>query len=293
MWVTDKLESLGKVGTAALPVSVALVYLFGYLSLRVRLNVLGIPGDINAFDERYLYAGASFVVSTALVFYQLTVIAVPFLLGVAIAVGIAVWLGLHTRRGDGAIRVYAEHWRGRLGIASVAAVIFFASISVRRAEPWWSGNPLFFETSLSPCVGVIATDNWVLAYMVSVLLTCGTALLAAVASWGRMSRALMTVVYLALGIQLLSLPMLFGALTADQPWPKVTTGDGQAGWLVWEDAESLTYFQEAPSARLVRLRKSDAGTITVLGYERILRRRWQAKGDHHVDLPEVKSCERY
>ena len=39
-----------------------LLYLFGYLALRFQLSFYGVDTNIDAFDEKYLFAGCSFVV---------------------------------------------------------------------------------------------------------------------------------------------------------------------------------------------------------------------------------------
>jgi hypothetical protein len=39
-----------------------LLYLFGYLSLRFHLSVLGVDTGLSVLDERYLFAGAQFLV---------------------------------------------------------------------------------------------------------------------------------------------------------------------------------------------------------------------------------------
>src|SRR6516164_6418108 len=39
-----------------------LLYLFGYLALRFQLTAYGVAANLDAFDERYLFAGCRFLV---------------------------------------------------------------------------------------------------------------------------------------------------------------------------------------------------------------------------------------
>jgi CHAT domain-containing protein len=71
------LESAAKGAAAAIAVAVSLVYLCGYLALRQQITTLGIPAEFSVFDERYLYAGAGYLVFLAQALAEMGLVALP------------------------------------------------------------------------------------------------------------------------------------------------------------------------------------------------------------------------
>src|SRR4051794_19754480 len=89
--MTDLLESLGErikaLGadwTKYTVVGSFLLYVLGYLVLRFHLTALGLGTDLAVLDERYLFAGARFVVFLGA--------SVPSVLLVALLPALAAWL---------------------------------------------------------------------------------------------------------------------------------------------------------------------------------------------------------
>ncbi len=58
----EKIKMIGGVWATYTALGSFVLYLLGYLSLRYQLTVLGIGTDLAILDERYLFAGARFMV---------------------------------------------------------------------------------------------------------------------------------------------------------------------------------------------------------------------------------------
>jgi len=60
--LSDKAKTFAVDWTAYAALGSVVLYLLGYLALRFHLTVLGIGTDLSVLDERYLFAGAKFLV---------------------------------------------------------------------------------------------------------------------------------------------------------------------------------------------------------------------------------------
>ncbi len=82
--LNEKIKGVGGAWTAYMAVGSFALYLLGYLSLRFQLTVLGIGTDLTVLDERYLFAGARFMIYL--------VSAVPIVVLVALALSAVIYL---------------------------------------------------------------------------------------------------------------------------------------------------------------------------------------------------------
>src|SRR6266550_5770131 len=60
--LTDKLGNLAGKWTAYTAFCTFVLYLLGYLTLRFQLSTYGVVTDLDAFDEKYFFAGSRFLV---------------------------------------------------------------------------------------------------------------------------------------------------------------------------------------------------------------------------------------
>jgi hypothetical protein len=60
--LSDRVKTLAVDWTAYAALGSFVLYLLGYLTLRFHLTALGIGSDLSVLDERYLFAGAKFLV---------------------------------------------------------------------------------------------------------------------------------------------------------------------------------------------------------------------------------------
>jgi hypothetical protein len=259
-------------GAAALGVSV--LYLFGYLSLRQQITTLGIPAEFSVFDERYLYAGASYLVFLTQAIADMAVLVIP----IAALLVIARAVFLRRRRGK-------ETWispellprlecRSKRTAALLAAIAGFAALrSVQAARSWTSLHDLLFEPGFRPEVANVLNANlleWYRIFDWHLTLSLGCALLTAAALRSPLSRAWGAIALATVAAQFLSLPLLFGAITADRPKPRIKFQNGETGLLVWEDKDVWMYLRTESPPVVVRRPKDSKDTVMVTGYRRVL-----------------------
>jgi len=250
-----------------------LLYLFGYLSLRFHLSVLGVDTGLSVLDERYLFAGAQFLV------YLLTSfpVAVVFL-------AIAGWL-LRRLRPEFLRRPESMITAGIfVSIVLIQLVIRqclpFTNLLLRRDLP----QPGWFLALLLDEQGALQ------ALYFSALLACilGLAwLLVLVEATQRQKWPLSIrdwILALLVLIQFLLLPVTFGVLIENKQVPRVTTIDGKEmlksnvqAWRVWEGKDSVTFFvrrwdkDHETQRTLLTLDKESIEKTEICGYDRVLR----------------------
>lgn len=238
-------------------VSSFLVYLFGYLSLRFHLTTLGIETDLNLLDERYLFAGARFLVYT--------VSAIPILVLLAlIAVGLAAPLFLLARiisswlpapvgrepapRDVAGLRAL---WRRPATPVLLGILLATALIQLVMRQCFVMSNLLVRETLPGPdwLQALLLADNEAvrslyIAALLAALIACWGLLMAALGRepigkpWMRPLQALLA---LLIAIAVLLLPVNHGILIAGKTVPKVVVHDSNYGsldrcadtWLIW------------------------------------------------------------
>jgi hypothetical protein len=259
------------------------LYLFGYLSLRFHLSVLGVDTGLSVLDERYLFAGAQFLV------YLLTSAPVALILVFA-----ARWV---LRRVRLAFLRRAETMVVSGVVVSIVAIQFvmrqclpFTNLLLRRdlPPPGWVQALLLDDTGALQSLYFSALLAWVLG--LAWLLVEGARQQAW--PWPAPNWILASVV----SIQFLLLPVNFGVLIADQDVPRVTTMDGKEdlksnvqAWRVWEGKESTTFFvrrwdkDHETSRTLVSLDKESIKKTEIAGYDRVFRLLYPWPGDPTAD----------
>lgn len=264
-----------------------LLYLFGYLAIRFYLTAFGLATDLAVLDERYIFAGARFLVylvstATSLVLLWLLLMAIAFLP--------YRWI---RRRGLAPISMWwrRSNWSApdrliMIGIVFSVTVIqllmkqcfFFSNLLLKpnfpRESPWLadlllSKNENFFE---------LYFFGLIVAALVSTALLFYLAGKERASQWSRVLFAIFAFLVMA---QILLLPVNYGYLLADKYLPRVATLDGEKplaadedAWLVWEGKDGLTFLlrrRERGSARsLVTIKQKDVKKTEIIGYDRIL-----------------------
>ena len=285
--IADKLTSLSGNWGAYSVAGSFLLYLFGYLTIRFYLTAFGLATDLAVLDERYIFAGARFLVY--LVSTATTVIMLCLLLS---AIGFLPYRWAR-RRGLSPVSSWWQRskWSAPdrlalIGIVFSVAVIqllmkqcfFFSNLLLRssfpRESPWLadlllSKNENLFELYFS---------GLIVAALVSLALLLYLASKERAAPWSRCLFAVFTFLVMA---QILLLPVNYGYLLADKYLPRVATVDGEKplapnedAWLVWEGKEGLTFLlrrRNGGSARsLVTIKQKDVKKTEIVGYDRIL-----------------------
>jgi hypothetical protein len=259
-----------------------LLYLFGYLALRFQLSFYGVNTNIDAFDEKYLFAGCSFVVYL--------VSTVPSALMLALVLMVILYLpyklipaGFRSR-----VKGWLLQWAANplhipvLGI--VVAVLFIQF--VERQCFVFTGNVLLAKSLPAMWIAnVLQSNEGRLALFFAGLLS-GTMITGALLFYvlkrqtvqSGLSRALVWLLGFLFAVEILFLPVNYGILISTQFLPRVAEisadkplSNGSVSWLVWDSKDTLTYLVRDPGDQrmLVTVPSKDA-MIRIIGYDNII-----------------------
>jgi hypothetical protein len=244
--LSSGIKALGSEWTKYTAVGTFLLYVAGYLSLRFHLLVLGIATDLSILDERYVFAGARFVV------YLMS--ALPSIIVMAAPLAFLGWLAGRVLPTRMRLVIAQRLWRPGvlLAIGIVVSVVAIQGLlrqsyvlqdlllaSRLPRHPSWlvdlllvpSSTPVYFNLLVALC----------LAPLVMLRLLYGQENVSTAVATGR------PVLALLVAIQLLFLPINFGVLIIDKSLARVTAaGDrtslpGDFVWLAWEGKSAITF----------------------------------------------------
>ena len=256
-----------------------LLYFLGYLTLRFHFFSFGIFSGLALLDERYLFAGARFLVYLLGTVPILVMIALP-LLGLA-------WLLLRVpplQRASDRARAWCSEGN-RLAVAGVVMAVVLIQFVMRQCFHF--SNLLLREEMPEPgwLHGVLLDPTGSVQQLYFAGLVAGVALTAwiwrtisrpAAASQhsrvSRASRGWAALLGLLVALQFSLLPINFGILISDKELPRVEA-EAEKRWLVWEGEERITFLVQGSDGRraLVTEPKSEVKRIEVRAAEPILR----------------------
>ncbi len=220
------------------------LYAAGYLALRFHLSVLGLATDLSVLDERYVFAGARFVLYLMSALPSILIIVLPFAL-LSWFLSRAVTSAARSR----IVAVTVRAWP----ILLLGGVVALVAIQVVMRKCF-----LLHDLLLAPAL----PNNWLVAlllcpenmpvYFDALVALCLVSLACLKFLYGidRLSRALVagrSILALLCMIQFLLLPINFGSLIIDKTLSRVTpataslTKPGQTAWLVWEGTTGVTF----------------------------------------------------
>jgi hypothetical protein len=295
--LSEKAKELVGPWTAALTLGSVVLYLLGYLSLRFHLTTLGVGTDLSILDERYLFAGAKFLVYLVSSVPNAAVVGLLLLL-LGAFLSLPYRLLPHTFRTQ--VRSKVGDWWAclltwwcvptRMALTGIVLAIVLIQFVMRQCfvfsnlllaprlpEPAWLRTLLLTET-----------DS--LRSLFFAGLVAGTALTGGLyvvirrqrrhTPW---SRILLGFLAFLVAVQCLLLPVNYGILIADKTMPRVATlggiealGVSSEAWLVWEGKEGVTYLVRGKDGgkevrKLVTLLRSDVKKTEMTAYDPILR----------------------
>ena len=228
-----------------------LIYLFGYLALRFQLYAYGVSVSLDAFDEKYFFAGCRFLVFLVTTISTLVLVLAIFLF--------LLYVGYRLIPAAPRDRLQARFasWRKRPYLLRVYACLlplllvqfalrhcFFLSDMLLRARP-----PEDWITSV-----LLSGDSTQAFYFAGLVL--GTALSAGIlaaavkapAPAGGLAGLFTGLAGFLAAVAFLLLPVNYGILVGSGSLPRVSQvedqsklASGAAAWLVWESKETLTY----------------------------------------------------
>ncbi|HLN04621.1 MAG TPA: hypothetical protein VK335_35365 [Bryobacteraceae bacterium] len=257
-----------------------ILYFFGYLTLRFHLTAFGISTDLAVLDERYLFAGAQFLVYLVATIPTMILLAsVPALFLFALR---RTWWSTFQKLADRPNQlllvavIFSTLW-----IQFVVRQCFnFSNLLLARTlpDPWWmahwilldsdgSSQQIYFALLLGACLATLGLW-WLARQREGARWSLGTVLVAALVV-----------------IQFLFMPVTFGVLIANKEAPQVTSLDGKdplppgrKAWRIWEGKEGVVFLaasadlKSAPEQRrtLITIDKKEIKKTEIVGYDRIL-----------------------
>lgn len=260
------------------------LYVAGYLSLRFHLTVLGVGTDLTVLDERYVFAGAKFLVYV--------VSSLPIVLLVGLALFLVGYFPLKALRWvlPQRAKTFIKAWWTQGNRITWAGIILSVVMIQMVMRQCFSLSNLFVANQLSGSdwLNSLLTKQvwWDSLYFPG--LVAGTMFVGGLWWIGKslgeqtsQSLWLGRLLVLLWAIQILLLPVNYGTLIMDQTVPRVTTPTEwpkvpreQQVWLVWEGEKAMTYLardKEAPKGRtLMMLKKKDISHIEILCYDQIM-----------------------
>jgi hypothetical protein len=276
---SDKLGNIAGKWTVYSAAGTFFLYLFGYLALRFQLSAYGVATNLDAFDEKYLFAGCRF-----LVFLSMTL---PSILMILAIVLLPLYCGYRIAPASLRLRLnaWASHWFSRpymlrlVGCLMALLLIQFvlrqcvllSNVLLRERLPdYWIASVL------------LAGDNGQLLYFMGLVL--GTGLSVVVLGYalrvapppGVLSTFLTALLVFLVVLEFLLLPVNYGILVGSTWLPRVSQienpaklASGTSAWLVWESKEALTYLVcENNSRTLISIPKKE-NRVSIVGYDAI------------------------
>lgn len=268
-----KESSLPKLWVTFTAIGSFFLYFFGYLVLRFQLSSVGIDNDLGMIDERYLFAGARFLV------YFFSTIPTCLLL-ISPIVGCVALL----RR---KLFPFVSEWFERpdlllwTGIPFAVLVIQFVErqclpfngllLLDSLPQPEWLRRVLLDQTG---AIDSIYFSGLLLATAICALLWWRVWLRRAGAS-----KTMLWLLALLCGISFLLLPVNYGIVIANKDFGRVGTLDGkeplktgETAWRIWEGKDTVTFLvKNGASRRLVAIDKKEIRRTEILGYDFVLR----------------------
>jgi hypothetical protein len=277
--VADKLGNLAGKWPSYAALGTFLLYLFGYLALRFQLNTYGVAVNLDAFDEKYLFAGCRF-----LLFLGMTLPSILLILAVVL---LPLYCGYRVTPASLRSRLNsaASRWSSRphpLQLAGCVLALLLIQMVLRQcvllSNMLLRDRPPEFWISSVLLAGDFAQTFYFTGLVLGTGLTVALLVytLGGPAPPGALSRSLTALLVFLVAVEFLLLPVNYGILVSSTWLPRVSQIENQAqlaagscAWLVWESKEALTYLVcENNSRTLVSIpRKEDR--VTIVGYDPI------------------------
>jgi hypothetical protein len=280
--IGEKLKALATGWTSYTAFGSFVLYVLGYLTLRFHLTALGVGTDLAVLDERYLFAGAKFVV------YLVAAVPIVLLLALLLSGLLYVPLRLMPVSVRASLRARWTQARAhpvRLALAGIVISVLMIQLVMRQC---------FAYSNLLLAPGLPSDPAWLACLMrndgfMSLFysgLVAGTIIPAAIvfglhgnAEETRSAWLLRAVLIFLVAVQLLLLPVNYGVLIVDKSLARVSligadpVTEGQQAWLVWEGKDGVTYLVRrsgGDTRSLLTLPRADIRKTEIIGYDRIV-----------------------
>jgi hypothetical protein len=274
--IQQKLKDLLGGWTSYVALGSFTLYLLGYLAVRFHLTALGIGTDLSVLDERYVFAGARFLVY----FFSNFPIIVLFALPLVLLLALLKWLAKigatlirmavnlskssNTRKLNSASKTPGSRNWGKLNpfstptraaFSGIIISVFIIQIVMRKSFVF---SNLLLEGIPDSGIGLetlLLPDHETNKQFYFLGFTAATAVCAGIWAYARqlpdrqtLSNYLLMLLASLVIVQFLFLPIYYGVFVMDKSIPRVLDlGDqvdlagNQKAWLVWEGSKGATY----------------------------------------------------
>jgi hypothetical protein len=265
MWdsMMEKAKTVGTSWSAFTALGSFALYFLGYLVLRFQLSTWGVSTDLAILDERYLFAGARFLVYLVSTMVSVLLLASPLLLGW--------WLLNRWTR----FREWRETWNYAL-IGVIFAVLF---IQLVERKCFQFVNSLLLQHQLQG-------DWWLKAVLLDtssayeaqffVALVAGVAITGWFMLQCRTQKTrrpgLEGLLLFLFAVEFLLLPVNYGVMICTRQISKVTNFAPADAWLVWEGKEKTTFLVVDKERKLVAIPNAELKKLEITSVENIFQR---------------------
>jgi len=277
--VTEKAGTLAGKWTAYAAFGSFLLYLLGYLSLRGQLNTYGATGGTDILDQRYLFAGCSFLVSLAVSVPSVLII-VLLLLGISYGPYKLIPTSVKSR-----VARWISDWCApgtRLLLLGIVTGVGLIQFVLRKC--FLFSNLLMSKGLPDDWLSSILLTSDALATLYFMGLVAGTLISGAIlfhaalrgSEKGSASGFLVGLLAFLVTVEFLLLPVNYGVLITTQQLPRVAEMSGEKLpegtriWLVSDTKDELTYFVRDPNdQRMLLTVPRKESKIKIVGYDDI------------------------
>jgi len=265
MWsaLLEKFKGIATSWSAFAALGSFALYFLGYLVLRFQLSTWGVATDLAILDERYLFAGARFLVYLISTAVSVLLLASPLML--------IWWLLNRWSR----FRQRRETWDYAL-VGVVFSVLF---IQLVEKKCFQFMNSILLQPQLDgerwlQAVLLDTTSYYEAQFFVALVAgVAATAWLLFQSQRQKSRRPVLEALLLFLFIvEFFLLPVNYGVIVSTRELPKVTNFAPAEAWLVWEGKDKTTFLVVNNDRKLVALPNADVKRLEITGVENVFQR---------------------
>lgn len=265
MWSTllEKLKGVATSWSSFAALGSFALYFLGYLVLRFQLSTWGVATDLSIFDERYLFAGARFLVYLISTVVNVLLLASPLLLGW--------WLLNRWPR----FRQWRENWD--YALAGIILALLFIQLVEKKCFQFM--NSVLLQPQLDG-------EGWLQSVLLDspsyyealffAMLVAGVAATAWLLFKCRRQKnrrlILESVLLFLLVVEFLLLPVNYGVILSTRELPKVANFAPAQAWLVWEGKDKTTFLVVSNDRKLVAIPNAEVKKLEITGVENIFQK---------------------
>lgn len=291
--LVKRIQELGVHWTSYTLLGSFVLYILGYLTLRFHLTALGIGTDLSVLDERYLFAGARFLIYLissvpSLLFLLVLIVAPVYLVFRVLPLFVRAKLG----------RFFSAQWTkilswwrvsNRLALTGIFFSLLMIQLLMRQCfllNNLLLAEDLPTEPSWFRRLLIAQTDGPMALYFSALL--AGAAISSGIfyvlrnqSNTTSNTLSLTSLLGFLLFVQLLFIPVNYGILIVDKSMPQVTGLEApgtlqvnEQAWLVWEGNEGKTFLLRKQQAgkytkSLITLPREAVKKLEITGYDPI------------------------